>query len=562
MSANKLINHIAGLDEVEISNIVEQKGELIFLEMQVKDEKNITKFMYFEKRVKELDESIKTELTEEGLLSFFFTKRKPENYENLLKAFLKKYYLIEEPEKEDFTIIAKITARCNLSCAYCYDQEFRAALSHCGNLPLEDLDKVCRMAAAHAKRVQLILHGGEPSLAGIPYIRSVIRDIVPKYPYCQFDVCMQSNGLVFDEEWKSFFKETGLGIGISYSALDPSLRFLKGQEEKVLANIKMLVEAGICSGIIDVITNTTIEGVEKIYNFYKANNLPQNLNLVYDAPNLEGEVIFKTSDADKYYEVVKKYFKKWICEQDAKTERFASMYIENLLSATGGTCNHHGTCINGLWMGVNANGDIYPCDSDYPKQYRMANVSEIESLAELYGGAPWQSYYKERKEAMAKCKEKCRLYPYCKGGCPANDVMSTGSAGKKNPHHCSIFHKTMLAAYEALKSVTIDTINPMLREHILRNNCILPGEINSLLRELGIGKNELCFEDKETLFDKNFELFQTFNHPYTELRIQGPANDMGSCSDAPPEKDERFKIIKEALREKDILKDFDENYTG
>lgn len=547
MSATRLINYLCGNRDFDISNAAEKNGALYLLEIRIKNPDEITKFLYFAKRVSEHDESIIISVYADKL-SFLFTEQGDEHYENLLQDFNKAYYLIEEPEKEDFTIIAKITARCNLSCQYCYDQEFRAALSHCGNLPLEDLDKLCNMASKYSRRVQLILHGGEPSLAGIPYFRSVLEDIVPKYPYCQFDVTMQSNGLILDEEWKAFMKEKDFKIGISYSALEPELRFTGDQAQNVLSNIKTLVKENVCSGIIDVITNTTIEGVQKIYEFYKEQSIPQNLNLVYAAPEVEDGMTLKSSETEKYYSAVSDYFANWVKESDAVPDRFASMYVERLLTGTGGTCSHHGVCIHGLWMGINANGDIYPCDGNYPRKYRIANIKEIESLTELYSIDNWQQYKNERLKAIDVCRETCKLYPYCNGGCPSNDIMATGSAAITDKNHCSIFFATMLAAYKALANVTIETVNPLLKKHILFNNCILPGEINDLLLYLDIDSNKLSYEFIETLNDKNFELFMILNHPKCEHRLQGVAWGMDSIPDDVIE-DKRFETIKEKIRE-------------
>ena len=92
------------------------------------------------------------------------------------------------------------------------------------------------MTTRHARAVDWIFHGGEPSLVGLDYYRKIFSDIIPKYPYAEFDFAMQTNGTLLNKEWFEFAKEVGLNIGSSYSAKSEEHRETKEDNESVKNN--------------------------------------------------------------------------------------------------------------------------------------------------------------------------------------------------------------------------------------------------------------------------------------------------------------------------------------
>lgn len=119
--------------------------------------------------------------------------------------------------------VVKVHQRCNLACDYCYvyemsDQSWRTR-------PAVMPDEVAVAAAGrigeHARthgldRVRLILHGGEPLLAGRHRLRSLVsavRAALP--PGCRCEVGMQTNGVLLDEPMLVGLRDLGVVIGVS-----------------------------------------------------------------------------------------------------------------------------------------------------------------------------------------------------------------------------------------------------------------------------------------------------------------------------------------------------------
>jgi uncharacterized protein len=120
-------------------------------------------------------------------------------------------------------VVLKLHSRCNLSCAYCYvyhsvDSTWRRQP---GTVSDEVRDLVAERIAAHAGRHQLdsvsvVLHGGEPLLAGhdaVAATLAAVRAAVPAATRVRFGV--QTNGILLDERFLEIFHEYGVRVGVS-----------------------------------------------------------------------------------------------------------------------------------------------------------------------------------------------------------------------------------------------------------------------------------------------------------------------------------------------------------
>lgn len=119
--------------------------------------------------------------------------------------------------------IVKVHSRCDLSCDYCYmyemaDQSWRGK-------PRTMSPEIAELTAArigeHARAhglpgVTLILHGGEPLLAGRDLITALVtatREAVG--PATAVDAVVQTNGIGLSDAYLRLFDELGVRIGVS-----------------------------------------------------------------------------------------------------------------------------------------------------------------------------------------------------------------------------------------------------------------------------------------------------------------------------------------------------------
>ncbi|GIF07180.1 FxsB family cyclophane-forming radical SAM/SPASM peptide maturase [Actinoplanes siamensis] len=120
-------------------------------------------------------------------------------------------------------VVLKVHQRCNLACDYCYvytmaDQSWRRR-------PRVMDRRTWRSAAARTARhadahdlaeMRLVLHGGEPLLAGPGRLDELIGDFRAAFPAGRrLDVRMQTNGTLIDEAAVELFRAHDVRVGVS-----------------------------------------------------------------------------------------------------------------------------------------------------------------------------------------------------------------------------------------------------------------------------------------------------------------------------------------------------------
>lgn len=152
--------------------------------------------------------------------------------------------------------IVKIHSRCELACDYCYmyemaDQSWREQPRRMSR-EITEITGMRISEHAHAHRltdVELILHGGEPLLAGpelISYLVNTVRDAagsgITVHP------SVQTNGVGLDYKYLRLFDELGIRVGVSLDGSpedhDRHRRFAsgRGSHVAVIAGLQRLTQ--------------------------------------------------------------------------------------------------------------------------------------------------------------------------------------------------------------------------------------------------------------------------------------------------------------------------------
>ncbi|MGW8328094.1 radical SAM/SPASM protein FxsBH, inactivated beta-hydroxylase extension form [Streptomyces sp. NPDC055897] len=151
-------------------------------------------------------------------------------------------------------IVLKVHSRCDLACDHCYvyeagDQTWReqprAVSDHV-------ISRTARRLAEHAEKhrlpsVSVILHGGEPLLAGPRRLRRVCEELTAAVaPVAELDLRIHTNGVLLGPPYLDLFEEYGVKVGISLdgdrAANDRHRRFADGRSShpQVLAAVALL----------------------------------------------------------------------------------------------------------------------------------------------------------------------------------------------------------------------------------------------------------------------------------------------------------------------------------
>jgi uncharacterized protein len=118
-------------------------------------------------------------------------------------------------------IVLKLASRCNLACSYCYmyeaaDQSWRRRPKVMSPDTVKlTADRVGEHVAAHAlDAIGVVLHGGEPLLAGHRVVRSALVALRAAAP-AAIRFSAQTNGILIDDRYLEIFAEFGVRVGVS-----------------------------------------------------------------------------------------------------------------------------------------------------------------------------------------------------------------------------------------------------------------------------------------------------------------------------------------------------------
>jgi uncharacterized protein len=150
--------------------------------------------------------------------------------------------------------VLKVHSRCDLACDHCYvyeaaDQSWRGRpMAISDEVISRTVQRIAEQAKSHhLDSVQVVLHGGEPLLAGRAKLRTVVTELESAvHGICDLDLRIHTNGVMLDEEFCEFFAQHDVRVGISIdgdrAANDRHRRYADGRSsyDKVIRAIGLL----------------------------------------------------------------------------------------------------------------------------------------------------------------------------------------------------------------------------------------------------------------------------------------------------------------------------------
>lgn len=151
-------------------------------------------------------------------------------------------------------LVLKVHSRCDLACDHCYVYEHADQSWH-GRPPVMSAEVVAQTAARIAEHaaahgigtMHVILHGGEPLLAGHDRLRHMAEELRRALPgHCELDLRIQTNAVRLDERFCELFREYDIKVGVSVdgdrSAHDRHRRFRdgRGSHDQVVRGVRLL----------------------------------------------------------------------------------------------------------------------------------------------------------------------------------------------------------------------------------------------------------------------------------------------------------------------------------
>jgi uncharacterized protein len=329
--------------------------------------------------------------------------------------------------------ILKIHSRCDLSCRYCYmyemaDQSWRSRPKRMSRQTVSD---ICARLDEHVRAhgltsIRLVLHGGEPLLAGAEYIRYVVTSIRTALAgSARVDVSIQTNGILLGAGFLKLFDELDVHVGVSLdgdadahdrhrrraNGAGSYMAVVRGLQELTSAPFRHLFDGLLCT--IDP-RNSPLATYEALVQFG-----PPVIDFLLPHGNWSEPPPARLPGAAEtpYGDWLAAVFDRWYSEPRQRTK--VRMFSEIMKMLMGGSSSVETLGLSPV--------DIVVIETD-------GSIEQADSLKSAYQGAPETGFHVSRdrfdaalmhssvvarqigERALSPTCQACRLKSVCGGG--------------------------------------------------------------------------------------------------------------------------------------------------
>ena len=321
---------------------------------------------------------------------------------------------------DHINILIKPTNSCNLRCIYCFHQDYGYDSTF---LKDETLSQFLEITFPHYKSVSIIWHGGEPTFVGEEIFERYV-EIAESYAdryQVQLNQTMQTNGTLLNQKFLDIIKKHNIGFGISYDG--PINDITRNSTTKLLKNMELIKKNDLNFGVITVISGININNLRELYYQMKKLNCTLQMNYYVDTSKASPVELLITPK--QYLDAMKNLFEIWIYDEDCNiyVDPFMRM-ISDIYKGFSTLCARS-SCLRN-WLCLNPDGELTPCDRDFPDEYSYGFVSDYDDIRKIYNSKGFNLLIKKSVVRRDKCKEECDVYALCRGGCNNNALFESG----------------------------------------------------------------------------------------------------------------------------------------
>lgn len=303
------------------------------------------------------------------------------------------------------TVLLKVNGnKCNMSCEYCSELPKKFSEEQCSF----DFDKLCGLIERLPRDVDIILHGGEPSLIGKENIKKIVQFIHDRG--FLYRPSIQTNGFL-SNEWVDFFVANikFLRVSVSIDGNEECNKYRKTAKEPsfeiVDGFLKKIDKAGIEFRCIATINQLSWDKGEKIIDYF---NLFENIKFVRLNPCFdidENGVKRWAITPGQYCSCLKAAFNRML-ESGAYRRYKIDPLMDMVESLRRNASQYEFKC--NKFSSIFPDGMVTSCDA-------MREIRQSTNVCEEMFDRFIQPEYVEN---CIKTCNKCENLPLCKGGCP------------------------------------------------------------------------------------------------------------------------------------------------
>jgi uncharacterized protein len=360
---------------------------------------------------------------------------------------------------DSFHLLAKPRgAVCNLDCKYCFflsKEELYPGSKF--RMTDEMLERYVRqlLEAHQTPEVNIAWQGGEPTLMGLDFYRRGV-ELAERFRRPDQTVLhtMQTNGVLLDDAWCSFFKENNFLIGLSVDGprhMHDAYRVNKGGAgsfDQVMRGYAALRRHQVDVNILCTVHAANADHPLEVYRFFRdelgagflqfipiiERSTPAMLPVANQGWSERpgghrtlytqtGELVTERSvGAEQFGRFQIEIFEEWVRRDVGK------VYVQMFDVALGSWVGMHSLCIFaptcGNALALEHNGDLYSCDHYVEPDYLLGNIAEAP-MVELVASPRQRAFGQHKQDSLPQYCLDCEVKFACNGGCPKDRFIST-----------------------------------------------------------------------------------------------------------------------------------------
>ncbi len=364
-------------------------------------------------------------------------------------------YLIQERyhrPTDTNLIVLNSTTNCNMDCSYCLVGDNKKTHE---SMSLETGIKVVNEAFnLKQKKVHIVFHGSEP-LTNLPLIEKLTNYAISKGFNKKISFSIQTNGTLIDETVLDLFKKNDIKISLSLDGLrkhqDATRCYVNGKStyNVVISKINPIrkLQGGI--SVNTVINSTNVNDLELIVKDFSKKGIDY---LMFSFINRSGNGLINNYLMPSMKDVGDNMVKVFDFVIDSlinnrpvtKVRNLSSILNKLFVGSFSDTCLYCGNGYNHPLIGVDLNGDVYPCDFFFgTKRFLMGNILK-ESLNDILLKDNIRTTRSIKN--VENCAE-CNYQRFCGGGCLGDPSSNYGC---KSPDYCQVYYQLISYVIEKI----------------------------------------------------------------------------------------------------------------
>ena len=351
-----------------------------------------------------------------------------------------------------FHLLAKPSgSTCNIDCTYCFFLSKEALYPNDrSRMSAATLEAYIRqlLESHRVPEVTVAWQGGEPTLMKLEFFEHAVA-LVEKYrqPGQTVKHTFQTNGLLLDDAWCTFFKQHDFLVGLSVDGpreLHDTYRLDrrgKGTFDLVMKGWRALRRHDVDFNVLCTVNAANQHHGRAVYRFFRdelgakwvqfipiierateqtiaiANKgwseVPGEKRVLYtQTGNLVTE---RTVGSEQYGTFLIDVFEEWVRRDVGQV--YVQLFDVTLEAFFGRhlLCIHAPTC--GYGPALEHNGDLYSCDHFVEPKHLLGNIHKTHMLT-LVASSEQRQFGQGKRDSLTQQCQTCKVRNWCNGGCP------------------------------------------------------------------------------------------------------------------------------------------------